>query len=259
MSSKSRQRKQRRKTTEAQRAAARANGARSQGPVTPEGKARSAANSTRHGLTAAGRTAATICIFGETTEEFAELHAALIDEHAPGTATEALLVEEMATARWRQQRVWNLESTTIDKHAGRVTPEVMAAYGEQATEPLIIATAVEDLADNSSVLALLMRYEARLSRQFDRCLKRLHELQDRRLRDLQNEPNPRNEHCDATTEAEYTEPLTPESPLGAAVRRDPAPTAERDRPSGLAPRDAVPVSTPDCPESPSPADLPRAA
>jgi len=69
-------------------------------------------------------------------------------------------VEEMATARWRQQRAWTLESTTIDKHAGRVTPEIMSTYGEQATEPLIIASAVEDLADNSNVLALLMRYEA---------------------------------------------------------------------------------------------------
>ncbi|MCC6540260.1 MAG: hypothetical protein IT162_22120 [Bryobacterales bacterium] len=236
MSSKSRQRKQRRKTTEAQRAAARANGARSQGPVTPEGTARSAANSTRHGLTAAGRTAATVCIFGETHEEFEELHAALIEEHNPATATEALLVEEMATARWRQQRIWNLESTTIDKHAGRVTPEVMAAYAEQATEPLIIATAVEDLADNSNVLGLYLRYEARLSRQFDRCLQRLHALQDRRLRDLPNEPNPKIEHCAAAAETELAEPLTPASPESAAVRPDPA-----------------------SPASPSPDGLPRAA
>jgi hypothetical protein len=151
-------------TSDRRRAASRANGAKSKGPKTPEGKARSAANAIRHGLTAAGRTTATVCIFGEIAEDFDELHAALVAEHEPGSATEALLVEEMATARWRQQRVWMLESTTIDKHAGRVTPEIMSTYGEQATEPLIIASAVEDLAGNSNVLALLMRYEARLSR-----------------------------------------------------------------------------------------------
>ncbi len=177
-------------TSDRRRASPRANGAKSTGPKTPEGKARSAANSTRHGLAAAGRTAASICILGEFTHEFEELHAALIAELEPGTATEALLVEEMATARWRQQRVWVMESTTIDKHTGRITPELLATYGDTATEPLRVASAVEDLADNSNVLALLMRYEARLSRQFDRCLKRLNALQDRRRnQNLQNEPN----------------------------------------------------------------------
>ena len=52
------------------------NGKKSQGPVTPEGKARSAANATRHGLASPGRLADSVCLTIETREEFLHLHQA---------------------------------------------------------------------------------------------------------------------------------------------------------------------------------------
>ena len=59
--------------TQAQQAAARANGARSRSPTTQGGKARSAMNGTRHGL-CGGPSA---LLPGEDREEFATLHAAV--------------------------------------------------------------------------------------------------------------------------------------------------------------------------------------
>ena len=146
-----------RKRSKAQRAASRRNGAQSRGPITAAGKAIVSHNAITHRLTAKVNIIST-----EERPAFDALLHSFVATFAPQSDPEFCAVEEMATARWRQQRVWILESTTIDKHAGRVTAEIMSKYGEEATEPLIIASAVEDLADNSNVLALLMRYEARL-------------------------------------------------------------------------------------------------
>jgi hypothetical protein len=75
----------------AQLEASRANGSRSRGPVTAEGKARSSRNAVRHGLCAPA-----ILAPGEDPEAFAALLADLRAEHAPRTASEALLVERLA-------------------------------------------------------------------------------------------------------------------------------------------------------------------
>ena len=55
--------------------AARTNGAKSHGPTTPEGQAKSSQNSTTHGLTAKS-----IVLPGESTEEYQALLDAYIDQ-----------------------------------------------------------------------------------------------------------------------------------------------------------------------------------
>src|SRR6185436_18505403 len=92
------------------RAASRANGKKSQGPVTPEGKTRSAANATRHGLAAPGRLADSVCLTIESREEFLTLHQTYIDLYSPANPGEHLIVEEMAVARWKLQRAWVMET-----------------------------------------------------------------------------------------------------------------------------------------------------
>jgi hypothetical protein len=67
--------------TEKQRAASRANGARSRGPVTPDGKDRASRNSIRHGLLARA-----ILLEGESRERFNQLVQVLNDALQPETA-----------------------------------------------------------------------------------------------------------------------------------------------------------------------------
>jgi hypothetical protein len=154
------------------RAASRANGKKSQGPVTPEGKARSAANATRHGLAAPGRLADSVCLTIENRAEFVQLHETFVAWHAPANPIEHLLVEEMAVARWRLQRAWVMETSLLENQMDRMTDTLEKDY-ETMDEGTRLTLAFRDLSEQSPSLTVLQRYESRLSRQFERCLKRL--------------------------------------------------------------------------------------
>jgi hypothetical protein len=72
--------------------ASRRNGAKSRGPKTPEGKARSAQNALKHGLRAAKH----VVLPEEDVSEFAELEAALIEELAPVGTLQTVLARRVA-------------------------------------------------------------------------------------------------------------------------------------------------------------------
>ena len=95
-------------------AANRANGALSRGPKTPEGKARSARNSLKHGLLARA-----ILLEGESPARFRDLLDLLNAALRPSTPMEHLLVGKMAAAHWRQIRIWNLEKCGDRSQAAR--------------------------------------------------------------------------------------------------------------------------------------------
>jgi hypothetical protein len=95
--------------TERQIEASRANGARSRGPVPPEGKRNSSRNAVKHGLLAS-----TIVLKGEIEERFLELLNDLVEELQPETSIECSLVETIAAARWRQLRLWGMEKAGME-------------------------------------------------------------------------------------------------------------------------------------------------
>jgi hypothetical protein len=111
--------------TDKQRTASRANGSLSRGPVTPEGKARSSRNSTKHGLLARA-----VLLEGESRARFEEIVRDLTDTLKPATPVEHLLIGKMAAAHWRQIRAWAVEKQTgrsLSDHEGRLDRQFFRA------------------------------------------------------------------------------------------------------------------------------------
>jgi len=157
---------------------ARANGAKSRGPTTEEGKEKSSRNAIKHGLTAGNGNILLDC---EDSGQFDEVLNKLFGIHEPATPAETDLVEEMVACRWRTRRMWTIET-------GLLNAEILAQAAKTDTpDPNIHLTmAFRSLTDDSRSLALANRYEARLQRLYDRAYKTLRELQQTR----KSEPTP---------------------------------------------------------------------
>jgi hypothetical protein len=145
--------------------ASKANGVRSSGSVTEQGKRNSARNSTRHGLLAQ-----TVVLEEESADRFLELHAAYIDEYKPRTASQLSLVETMVVARWRQLRVWGAQKTAMDRDMALQDPSV----GPPSVRALL---ALRGSPESFCPPEVLLRYEIAFDRQFNRALTRLLTLQ----------------------------------------------------------------------------------
>jgi len=160
---------------------ARANGAKSRGPTTAEGKEKSSRNAIKHGLTAG---TGNILLDCEDPDEFEEAFNKLLGIHEPATPAENDIVEEMVAARWRIRRMWTIETNLLNV-------EVLAQQSKtDSPEPGVpLAMAFRTLADDSRSLALASRYEARLQRLYDRAYKTLRELQQARKSEPPAQPH----------------------------------------------------------------------
>jgi hypothetical protein len=123
---------------------------RSTGPRTESGKQRSSMNALRHGLTAA-------CAVLPSEDQTAyNAHCrGFFDEYKPATPTETQLVQEIADTAWRINRIPSLEAALLDR---------------------------ADLAivDAHRALATLGLHYQRLSRQFQKTVDHLREIQSER-------------------------------------------------------------------------------
>src|SRR6266853_1887040 len=127
--------------------ASRSNGAKSKGPVTPQGKRNSSRNSTRHGLLAE-----TVVLENEHVGRFLELMDDLMEEHQPRTRTETILVENLAVARWRQRRIWGMQKVAFDA-------DVASVESAPESPALRAVMALRGSPDNIRTHELLLRYE----------------------------------------------------------------------------------------------------
>ena len=150
---------------------ARANGAMSHGPVTPEGRARSSCNSLRHGLTAEA-----VVLGTESHEQFQFLLDSFLDRFQPADGVELELVEAMAAARWRLRRLLAIETRILEIETLRRGDSLDREF-KPIDDTDRLAHGFQHVADNDRSLMVLTRYEATLNRTFDRALKQLTQLQ----------------------------------------------------------------------------------
>ena len=193
--------------TAAQSATSRLNGARSAGPVTADGKARSARNAVRHGLS--GRTF--FLLPDEDPEEFAAHEAEWLATWRPRDQAEREAALAAVRAMWREIRGDRLEAQVLTGlfAAGKIAD---AAEREAAR-----AAAFREL-------AMLLRYQARIARELRAARAALDELRQRRLvAPRPDEPEPR------PAAAATTAPIPP-----TPVRSEPEPALNRHQRRALA-------------------------
>ena len=139
----------------------RANSLRSTGPRTDSGKQRSALNALRHGLTAASAV-----LPSEDQAAFDTHRRGFFDEYRPATPTETQLVQELADTSWRLNRIPLLEANLLSRAANPPTEQAAIEF---------------DIVDAHRLLANLGIQGQRLSRQFQKSLDKLREVQAERI------------------------------------------------------------------------------
>jgi hypothetical protein len=137
----------------------RANSQHSTGPTTEAGKQRSSQNSLRHGLTAQ-----IVVMPNEDLDAYQSHLKSFTDEYHPQGATEAQLVQSLADTSWRLNRVAAIEANVLKFATMAVMPE-----------------------NDAKALANLSLHSQRLSRQFERTVTQLRDLQKTRRAEQQQD------------------------------------------------------------------------
>ncbi len=213
--------------SEARRAAARANGARSHGPVTPEGKAKSALNAITHGLTAG-----TLVLTTESKEKYEALLESYRAEYDPQGQTEHDLVEEVAAAKWLHRRALAMITALLDVTMDRMEKEIVAEF-ENIDNAARTALAFAKEADETGTLNLLHRYAARHARDYHRALDKLRQIQNGK-RERSDGPDATNSKLATSHQSLATEQLPPRTchrPLATghcSLPNEPKPDATPD-------------------------------
>ncbi len=153
-------------TSHRRKRASRANGAKSCGPKTPEGKERVRYNALRHGYLSH-----IIVLPNENRANFDELLNQHVRRFGPLDDVEFGEVEEMAATFWRQRRLWYTEN--------KMWEDALSWQPENPDPGVRTMNAFRHLASQPE-FALLMRYDTRLHNQHRHALHNLLVLQDRR-------------------------------------------------------------------------------
>jgi hypothetical protein len=182
--------------TPAQIAASRRNGARSRGPVTPEGKERASRNALKHGLTATRH----LVLEDEVPDALEALIATVAEETGTTSEIEHRLARRLAIALWKGERAEKIETALFDA-APKLRPPQTGFQWEEA-DPLTTF----DLRRFNAVRG----YQAQQGREISGCLKELRLLRKDALADGEVEP-------DIAQEKEPERPSAPADEMGRSA------------------------------------------
>lgn len=134
--------------TERQAEARRRNGAKSRGPKTDAGKARSSRNAVRHGLFTAVISPISFGPLREDPDEFSAFHAAITEELNPETPLEKVRAEDIASLAWRGRRLrrWEAEGLSEVRFDGFVgdAGDTVAAQARELRQGATVLRRLDD-------------------------------------------------------------------------------------------------------------------
>jgi hypothetical protein len=211
-------------------AASRRNGARSKGPRTAEGKARSSMNALKHGLTARRW----MVLYDEDTEELDALIEVWAARFAPAEPCEALLVRRLAEADWRLRRASRIEFEMFDSYQYQ---------DDDGHNPLALAL-IRD-GHGANAFGNLLRYRGGAEREFHRLYKMLSEAKARREAEAAEDGFTAD--TPVTERAREPQELAEDGLAASAA----AALAAADRPEAQRPAPAVPEIAAGCETNPS--------
>ena len=193
-------------------ASSRANGAKSHGPVTPEGKAASSQNARTHGLLAR-----IVTLTPEDEEIYNQIYEQYALRFEPRDQVEHDLLEEAVYYKFQMRHAWIQQTAALGLQIALDKDAVNSEWqcpSDHDRRVLALANSIKD----GNTIPLLQRYARSLATQSERAIKLLLELRKQRLPpagempptasqpQLRNDPNPISEHQDLAAESE---PLAP--------------------------------------------------
>ena len=149
----------------------RENAQKSTGPRTAAGKQRSSLNALRHGLTGQ-----TIVLPTEDLAAYQRHSQAFLDEYQPKGATENQLVQSLLDTVWQVNRAAAVETNLFSLGLTEMEERIRASHPEAETA-LAMALAYRE---HNRAFANISTYRQRLTRQFERTLVLLRQIQAER-------------------------------------------------------------------------------
>jgi hypothetical protein len=147
------------------------NAQKSTGPRTEAGKQRSSLNALRHGLTGQ-----TVVLPTEDHSAYQRHSQAFLDEYQPNGATETQLAQCLIDTSWRLNRAAAVETNLFSLGITEMEDRVRANHPD-AEAALAMALTFRD---NVHAFSNISIYAQRLSRQFERTLNQLRQIQAER-------------------------------------------------------------------------------